>query len=150
MARARPIPKCEQRPEWLQRQERAQVVLDLPLCPATNNLYANVPGRGRVKTRAYKSWLTQAMLFGQVQRPGRIVGLADLTIHLPAFRGDTDGRVKAAIDAAKAIGVVADDGKRYLRHEFIRRDEAPEGFMRLVFTRVILDAPTAEPVEEAA
>lgn len=143
MARARRIPKCELRPEWLQRRVQAEVILDLPLCPATNNLYANRPGIGRVKSRAYKTWLTTAGLYGNIQRPGRIVGLADVTIHLCDFRGDTDGRIKALIDCAKKIGVIADDGERYIRHAEIRRGEAPPGFVRLKFTRVSVDAGTA-------
>lgn len=139
MARARRIPKCELRPEWLQRREQAEVILDLPLCPATNNLYANRPGIGRVKTRAYRSWIQSAGLYGTMQRPGRLVGLADVVVYLCEFRGDTDGRAKAAIDAARAIGVIADDSERYVRHVEIRRGEAPQGFMRLKFTRVGVD-----------
>lgn len=37
--------------------------LRLPhLPPSTNHLYLNVPGRGRVKTRAYEDWIFQAAL----------------------------------------------------------------------------------------
>ena len=147
MPRARRIPKCELRPEWLQRPERAEVILDLPLCPATNNLYLNRPGIGRVKSPAYRSWIESAGLYGKIQRPGRMVGLADLRVHLCEFRGDTDGRVKALIACARAIGVIADDGGRYIRHVDIRRGEAPQGFVRLKFTRVGVEACTAEAPE---
>ena len=79
-----------------------------------------------MKSPAYRSWIESAGLYGKIQRPGRMVGLADLTVHLCEFRGDTDGRVKALIDCARAIGVIADDGGRYIRHVDIRRGESVE------------------------
>jgi Holliday junction resolvase RusA-like endonuclease len=45
----------------------------LPLPPSANKLFFNVPGKGRVKTRAYKNWRRNAVLsiFAQVRADRR-------------------------------------------------------------------------------
>ena len=73
----------------------------LPLPPSANRLFANVPGKGRVKTRAYKNWRKAAILtiFAQVRADRRIGGPVDLEICVPdGMRGDLDNRLKALIE----------------------------------------------------
>ena len=36
------------------------LVFEIPSPPSANNIYANAPGKGRVKTAAYKNWLVAA------------------------------------------------------------------------------------------
>ncbi|SFG65413.1 hypothetical protein [Methylobacterium gossipiicola] len=128
-------PKCELRPEWVDRPIAETVVLDLPMPPGVNNLYFNRPGVGRVKAARYRRWRADAVRLGALQAPGRIVGRADITIHLMATEGDTDAYAKPLIDAAKQIGVIADDGKRYVRHVTSLRSDRPDA-VRMVFVRV--------------
>ena len=84
----------------------------LPLPPSANKLFANVPGRGRIKTRAYKLWRKNAVLtiFAQVLADRRIGGPVALSICVPSgMRGDLDNRVKATIDALVASNRIDDD-----------------------------------------
>lgn len=84
----------------------------LPLPPSANKLFANVPGKGRVKTKAYKLWRKNAVLsiFAQVRADRRIGGPVGLTLCVPrGMRGDLDNRLKAAIDALVASNRIDDD-----------------------------------------
>jgi len=128
-------PKCELRPEWADRPVADTVVLDLPMPPGVNNLYFNRPGVGRVKTALYRRWRADAVRLGALQAPARIVGRADVTIHLMAAEGDTDAYAKPLIDAARQIGIIADDGKRYVRHVVSLRADRADA-VRIVFVRV--------------
>ena len=84
----------------------------LPLPPSANRLFANVPGKGRVKTRAYKNWRKAAILtiFAQVRADLRIGGPVGLSICVPTgMRGDLDNRLKCLIDALVAANRIDDD-----------------------------------------
>ncbi len=84
----------------------------LPLPPSANKLFANVPGKGRVKTKAYKAWWRNAVLsiFAQVRADRRIGGTVGLSICVPSgMRGDLDNRIKATIDALVASNRIDDD-----------------------------------------
>lgn len=95
------------------------LVLNLPLPPSTNELYRNVPGRGRVKSTAYKQWIKAATseLWGQKPQGGfpffpdafSVLVLVPLTM-----RGDCDNRLKAPIDfLKKGVGCIPDDRKAF-------------------------------------
>jgi Holliday junction resolvase RusA-like endonuclease len=84
----------------------------LPLPPSANKLFFNVPGKGRVKTRAYKNWRRNAVLsiFAQVRADQRIGGPVGLSICVPnRMRGDLDNRLKGLIDALVASNRIDDD-----------------------------------------
>jgi Holliday junction resolvase RusA-like endonuclease len=118
------------------------IELELPMPPGVNNLYFNKPGVGRLKTHRYRRWRADAVRLGALQSPGRIVGCADVTIHLMAAKGDTDAYAKPLIDAAKQIGIIADDGKRYVRHLTSLRTDRPDAVW-MVFARVDETAGTS-------
>ncbi|CAO4192361.1 hypothetical protein [Methylorubrum extorquens] len=61
--------KPEDRPVYAQRRIVPSVEIRFPLPPSTNSLFANVVGRGRVKTTKYRAWRQQAALLIDVQRP---------------------------------------------------------------------------------
>lgn len=88
--------------------------LTLPVPPSVNALYRNVNGRGRVKTKAYKLWLTQADMHllahrvtGDKLMP--IEGPCELQIRLPKIRGDVSNRTKAAEDYLVSRRITGDD-----------------------------------------
>lgn len=90
------------------------ITVTLPLPPSANALFVNAPGRGRFKSAAYKSWLTEAGWC--VQTPTRyatvrrVAGPYTLTITVPAtMRGDIDNRVKAISDLLVKHGITDDD-----------------------------------------
>ncbi|MBB2965031.1 hypothetical protein FHU13_005453, partial [Methylobacterium sp. R2-1] len=74
--------KPEERPVYAQRRIVPSVEIRFPLPPSTNSLFANVVGRGRVKTPKYRAWRQQAVLLIDVQRPGRMAGPCDVVIYL--------------------------------------------------------------------
>ena len=85
--------------------------LELPLPPSVNALYANVPGKGRVKTKAYREWIRAAWYVSLPAHPyARIEGsfTAEVAIFQPKG-GDLDGRLKALFDFCKTIGAIKDD-----------------------------------------
>jgi crossover junction endodeoxyribonuclease RusA len=84
--------------------------MKLPMPPSTNNLFVNVPKRGRVPSGRYRQWKTAAGLMLNVQRPHRVIGSVRVLIYVPEkTRGDIDNRVKAVLDLLVAHGVIEDD-----------------------------------------
>lgn len=85
--------------------------LTIPVPPSVNALYRNVPGRGRVKTGAYKDWAGNAgwVLKSQapVPVPGRVVIV--LGIERSSAASDIDNRCKAILDLLVTHKVIKDD-----------------------------------------
>ena len=87
--------------------------LSLPPAPPLNNIYANVRGRGRVKTAKYRRWLRQADAHYMVQK----LHLAEkITVPYtcrmwfpPGMRSDIDARAKAILDWMVSRGLTIDD-----------------------------------------
>jgi len=89
--------------------------LHLPFPPTVNNLFVNVPGRGRVPSQRYKDWREDAnrLLLTQVPLP-RFLGPVSLkfTFGRPdARRRDLSNLIKAAEDMIVSAGVIEDDSK---------------------------------------
>lgn len=79
-----------------------------------NNMYLNVPGRGRVKTKRYKAWRMASSweLVEQRRAYGvnAITERVSVTVHLPEkTRGDADGRLKATLDCLQDAGIISND-----------------------------------------
>lgn len=86
--------------------------VQIPPPPSVNRAFRNVPGKGRVKTRDYRSWRRDALLtiYEQVRADRRIGGPVAVTISLPSsMRGDIDNRIKGLLDALVASGRIDDD-----------------------------------------
>lgn len=88
------------------------ITLTLPTPPSTNRLFRNVPGRGRVKTTEYTSWINTAgwslasQLVGQAnQIPGKV----KVSILFRRTRGDLDNLVKPVLDLLVKHGTISDD-----------------------------------------
>lgn len=87
------------------------IITNLPIPPSTNALYRNVKTIGRVKTSAYKSWLTEAGWALKLQRPVRVPGCVSIsiTVERTNSRRDLDNAAKSAIDLMVAYSVIDDD-----------------------------------------
>lgn len=86
------------------------ISLALSAPPSVNDMFANVPGVGRVKTGKYRKWFKvarQEAIIGMMGKT-RIRGPFKATLYVAAD-GDLDNRVKATIDLCVAIGAVVDD-----------------------------------------
>jgi Holliday junction resolvase RusA-like endonuclease len=79
--------------------------------PGVNSLYANVPGKGRVRTDRYKQWQNAAGW--DYNGHGEVKGEFEVSITINPkkvrVRSDLDGRAKAAIDALVSHKIVEDD-----------------------------------------
>lgn len=88
------------------------ISLVLPFPPSVNSAYRNVPGRGRVKTKAYKDWWAEAAIMARLQQRGSIEG--HYAFHMKADRPDRRCRdlgnlEKVTHDLCVQLGFVADD-----------------------------------------
>lgn len=89
-----------------------RTTLDLPLPPSVNNLYANVPKVGRVKTKRYRTWLNAAGWELKTQRPQPVVGHYTMTLLLQRpdnRRRDCSNAIKAVEDLLVTHGILSDD-----------------------------------------
>ena len=95
----------------------AYLVLPDPI--STNNLFNNVEGRGRVKTRAYKTWQKLTAQIIAAQRPLPQFALpVEITFYVGEKRigqMDSDNTLKAYTDALKFHGVIHDDSRKWVR-----------------------------------
>lgn len=94
------------------------IELTLPgLPPSTNNLFANIPGRGRVKTSAYTRWLNQCGLILRAQCKTRMAERCDITIALEDCHplADASNYLKATEDLLVKLGILEDDNAKYVR-----------------------------------
>lgn len=92
--------------------------LELPnLPPSTNNLYWNVAGKGRVKTRQYNDWIYQCGLLLKNQITGRLTGRADIKIRVEDKhpRRDVDNLGKPLLDLLVKMGALQDDNAKWVR-----------------------------------
>lgn len=101
--------------------ETTSITLALSVPPSVNEMFANVPGVGRVKTAKYRAWrkaaLNEAML-GMIGKR-RIKGLFTATIWVTANNGsDIDNRVKACLDLCKTVGAITDDKRCIALHVY--------------------------------
>lgn len=87
------------------------VTLTFERPPSVNALYRNVPGVGRAKTLAAKTWAKTAELQIMTQRPGGVRGRYHMTIiaERSSELADLDNIIKATGDLLKACGVIQDD-----------------------------------------
>jgi len=86
--------------------------VELPAPISANHLFANVPGRGRVKTKAYENWQSVAALtvVATVRADQRIGGRVAVRIELPAkCRLDIDNAIKPILDALVRSRRIDDD-----------------------------------------
>lgn len=87
------------------------VTLEIPCPPSVNEMFRNVRGKGRVKTRAYVDWLGYAGWELRRQRPASVPGrvLILLSVERGSATADIDNRVKAIFDLLVTHGAIEDD-----------------------------------------
>ncbi len=102
----------EQRPD-----ATAPVTLTLPIMPpSTNNLFVNVPGKGRIKSAEYNRWINQAGMLIKAQCRERMSSRANVSIFIEEKQGaDIDNRIKPVLDLLVKVGVLAGDSAKFVR-----------------------------------
>jgi Holliday junction resolvase RusA-like endonuclease len=103
------------------------IVLTMPAPPTVNNLFLNIPGRGRVMSPRYRSWRKEAGWDVKSQRPGRIAGEYEMDVALPkGLTGDLGNYEKPISDLIVELGIVDDD--RFCRRLSIASLRAREDY----------------------
>jgi Holliday junction resolvase RusA-like endonuclease len=93
------------------------LIFEVPVPPTANNLYRNAPGKGRVKTTAYKMWQQYAALTVVLPKPiPHCSGEAHVDIDLPP--GLDIDNLKALVDLLQmpekkhlvwSLGIITND-----------------------------------------
>ena len=103
----------------------AELIITLPMCPTTNNLFATDRASGkRFRTREYKDWVQEAGLLLNRQRPPLVAGKVSILLEVEepktARRQDVCNREKAVIDLLVSRGVIQSDDQRHVREVTMR------------------------------
>jgi Holliday junction resolvase RusA-like endonuclease len=115
----------------------------ITMSPTVNNLYANVPGKGRRMTGHYKVWRQgvvtyMALTLKRIDGPVRI----DYMFNLGStFRGDLSNRIKAIEDALVEAGIIKGDTFSVVvaaAYEH-RRVEDKESSVTITLTPVVIE-----------
>lgn len=87
------------------------VTFQIPMPPSTNNLFKNVKGVGRVKTKTYDDFTMMAVTAIRRQKVRPIAGYVVIlfAFELASSQADVSNRIKAAEDAIVKAGVIDDD-----------------------------------------
>lgn len=91
----------------------APITFTMPVPPSVNQLFRNVPGRGRVKTRVYDDWRGHAATSIRLQSVPHIDGpvIALFGVERQSSVADIDNRIKAMLDAIVAARIIRDDNQ---------------------------------------
>lgn len=93
-------------------------VIDLPLCPSTNHLFAG-NGKRRYRSPEYASWIIEAGHRLNLQKPTPIRGKVRLLIEVAepktAVATDVTNRIKAPEDLLVRHGIIEGDSQKYVR-----------------------------------
>jgi Holliday junction resolvase RusA-like endonuclease len=99
--------------------------------PSTNTLYANVAGRGRIKSERYRTWLQAAGWDMKAAKIKPFTVPVYLSITIGKLRGGSDisNRIKAVEDLLVIHGVIPDDSIKWVKGVYIRLADKPfDGF----------------------
>ncbi len=86
--------------------------LDLPRPRSVNELYANVRGKGRVKTKVYRQWRNEAgWMIAAQGRPAQLHGKYQIQIAVKRWsaRADIGNFEKGVSDVLQEHDVIEDD-----------------------------------------
>lgn len=91
----------------------APVTLTIPTPPSVNQLFRNLPGRGRVRTRIYDDWRGHALTAIRLQSIEPVMGPVVILfgVERQSSAADIDNRIKAMLDAIVEAQVIRDDSE---------------------------------------
>lgn len=100
-----------------------EVVIELPMPPTTNNLFASTKGT-RYRTSEYNDWIREAGTRLARQKPPQTRGRVSLTIEVAepktARQQDLGNREKATTDLLVRHLLIEGDDQRYVREIHMR------------------------------
>ncbi len=88
-----------------------RLAVTIPRPPSVNGLFANAPGKGRVKTAHYKAWIQEAglRLNQQTVDAPMISGPIKICMILDKGRADLDNLCKPVLDLLVSHRLIHDD-----------------------------------------
>ena len=99
--------------ELANRAVAATVILSEHMPPSVNGLYANIAGRGRIKSAGYKTFLNAFGWDVKRQKPEPVHGHYTMSVTLSWLKrrpnADLSNRIKGLEDALVDLGVIDDD-----------------------------------------
>lgn len=106
--------------------------IEFPRPISTNSLYANVRGKGRVKSKDYNTWIWHVTAKLQKQKPlPKFTEPVRITLAVGTVgvspNMDGDNCVKAVFDQLVAHGVIPDDNRKWVRGHGVEWVEGKEG-----------------------
>jgi Holliday junction resolvase RusA-like endonuclease len=89
----------------------APVTFTMPIPPSVNQLFRNVPGKGRVKTGLYDTWRASAVTALRLQSIQPVAGpvIVLFGVERVSKSADIDNRIKAMLDAIVEAKIIRDD-----------------------------------------
>ncbi|WP_321832601.1 hypothetical protein [Thalassovita sp.] len=97
--------------------DTARLILPAPI--SSNNVFANVRGRGRKRTPRYNQWRREAKQLLDLQGPLPMFSAPVTITYLIGERGvgnmDSGNAEKAYTDALVKAGIIVDDSRRWVR-----------------------------------
>jgi Holliday junction resolvase RusA-like endonuclease len=105
-------------------------VIILPMPPSVNSLWANSKRGGRFRTQKYDSWIMEAGVEINRQRPPKFVGPVVLKYEFQEPRArkfDLGNREKAATDLLVSHGIIQADDNTIVRGIDLRWNPEVEG-----------------------
>ena len=114
--------------------------------PSTNSLYANVAGRGRVKSQRYRTWLQAVGWDMNRYHNHKWTEPVYITIAIGKLRGNADvsNRVKAVEDLLVTYGVIPGDSIKWVRGVNVYLSQEPFDGVEIAIT------PACPAMSEAA
>lgn len=99
-----------------QNARGTEASFELAIPPSINHCFANVRGVGRVKTPAYKKWISGELKALMAQRARPVQTPVAISMFVPeASRADLSNHAKSVEDLLVKAGVIPDDSKKYVR-----------------------------------
>lgn len=105
--------------------------VDVP--PSSNNMFVNLPGKGRVRSGEYTRWMRNQLAFLTVQRAQPVIPPVAIKVDVPeSIRGDLSNRCKAIEDLVVKAGIIPDDSKKFVRSITLSLHEGKQCKVRVI------------------
>lgn len=107
-------------------------MIRLPRPISTNNLFANVRGKGRVRSERYNQWKWHAVAMLAEQKPlprhtGPVAIRFEIGEEGVSHAMDADNCLKAYLDCLTDAGVIEGDSRKHVRRIFVEWVPGREG-----------------------
>lgn len=108
-----------------------EAFITLPWPPSVNGMYANAPGKGRIKSKRYRAWETEAGWELRRQHPPKFT----TPVHMMIVFGQKSGRwdmsnfVKPIEDFLVSHDIIPDDNSRWIKKTTLTQEPDQEGVL---------------------